>query len=41
MNSNNQWLDPLYLNSFLDEEEKLIRENTKKLLPKKFTPQCS
>ena len=28
MNSNNQWIDPLYLDSFLNEDEKLIRENT-------------
>ena len=38
MNSNNQWLDPLYLNSFLDEEEKLIRENTKNYCQKNLLP---
>ena len=30
MNSKNQWLDPLYLDSFLNEDEISIRENTKK-----------
>ena len=38
MNSNNQWLDPLYLDSFLDEDEKLIRENTKKYCQKNLLP---
>lgn len=38
MNSNNQWLDPLYLDSFLNEEEKLIRENTKKYCQKNLLP---
>ena len=36
MHSNNQWLDPLYLDSFLNEDEKLIRENTKKYCQKNF-----
>ena len=38
MNSNNQWLDPLYLDSFLNEDEKLIRENTKKYCQKNLLP---
>ena len=38
MNSNNQWLDPLYLDSFLNEDEKLIRENTKKYCEKNLLP---
>ena len=38
MNSNNQWLDPLYLDSFLNEDEKLIRENTKKYCKKNLLP---
>ena len=38
MHSNNQWLDPLYLDSFLNEEEKLIRENTKKYCQKNLLP---
>ena len=38
MHSNNQWLDPLYLNSFLNEDEKLIRENTKKYCQKNLLP---
>ena len=38
MHSNNQWLDPLYLDSFLDEDEKLIRENTKKYCQKNLLP---
>ena len=38
MNSNNQWLDPLYLDSFLNNEEKLIRENTKKYCQKSLLP---
>jgi len=38
MNSNNQWLDPLYLDSFLNEDEKLIRENTKKYCHKNLLP---
>ena len=38
MHSNNQWLDPLYLDSFLNEDEKLIRENTKKYCQKNLLP---
>ena len=38
MNSNNQWLDPLYLDSFLNEDEKLIREKTKKYCQKNLLP---
>ena len=38
MHSNNQWLDPLYLDSFLNEDEKLIRENTKKYCKKNLLP---
>ena len=30
MKSNQEWLDPLYLEDFLNEEEKLIKKNTKK-----------
>ena len=38
MSTNNQWLDPLYLESFLNEDEKLIRENTKKYCQKNLLP---
>ena len=30
MSSKNEWLDPLYLESFLSEDEKAIRDSTKK-----------
>ena len=30
MNSNNEWLDPLFLEDFLSEEEKSIKKNTNK-----------
>ncbi|MFL2520568.1 MAG: acyl-CoA dehydrogenase family protein [Alphaproteobacteria bacterium] len=38
MNSDNQWLDPLYLDSFLSDEEKSIRENTKIYCQKNLLP---
>jgi len=38
MHSNKQWLAPLYLDSFLNEDEKLIRENTKKYCQKNLLP---
>ena len=38
MSKNNQWTDPLYLDSFLSEEEKSIRENTKKFCIEKLRP---
>ena len=38
MNKNNEWLDPLYLDSFLSEEEKEIRKNTKKFCDQFLAP---
>ena len=38
MNSDKSWLDPLYLDSFLSIEEKLIRENTKKFAKEYLVP---
>jgi glutaryl-CoA dehydrogenase len=38
MISNAEWLDPLYLNSFLSEEEKAIKENTKKFANNVLAP---
>ena len=38
MNSDKSWLDPLYLDSFLSIEEKLIRENTKKFAKEYLAP---
>ena len=38
MNSNNEWLDPLFLERFLSEEEKSIRDNTKKFCQKRLAP---
>ena len=41
MSLENQWLDPLYLDTFLSEEERFIRESTKKFLPKQFNSNSS
>jgi len=38
MSLSNQWLDPLYLDSFLSEEEKEIRDNAKKFSIKTLLP---
>ena len=38
MNKNTEWMDPLYFDSFLSEEEKKIRENTKKFCKKILLP---
>ena len=38
MNLNSEWLDPLYLDSFLTEDEKKIRDNTKKFSAKHLFP---
>ena len=38
MNTNNEWLDPLYLDSFLTEEEKKIKYNTQKFSEKILLP---
>ena len=38
MNNNKEWMDPLYLDSFLNNEEKLIRDNTKNFCQKNLLP---
>ena len=38
MNSNKEWLDPLYLNDFLSQEEKIIQKNTQKFCKEKLLP---
>ncbi|MDC1296588.1 acyl-CoA dehydrogenase family protein [Alphaproteobacteria bacterium] len=38
MNSKEQWLDPLYLDTFLNEDEIFIKENTKKFCEKFLIP---
>ena len=38
MNSYNNWLDPFFLEDFLDEDEKAIRDNTKKFVQKNLLP---
>ena len=39
MNSNNEWLDPLFLDSYLSEEERLVRDNTKQFCQKNLLPE--
>ena len=38
MNSYNNWLDPFFLEDFLDEDEKAIRDSTKKFVQKNLLP---
>ena len=38
MNSYSEWLDPFFLEDFLDEDEKTIRDNTKKFVQKNLLP---
>ena len=38
MNSKDEWLDPLYIENFLTEEEKAIRDNTRNFCNKKLLP---
>jgi glutaryl-CoA dehydrogenase len=38
MNSYNDWLDPFFIEDFLDEDEKAIRDNTKKFVKKNLLP---
>ena len=38
MNLENEWLDPLYLDTFLSEEEKFIRESAKKFCQNSLIP---
>ena len=38
MNSKDEWLDPLFIESFLTEEEKLIRDNTRHFCEKVLLP---
>ena len=39
MNSNKQWSDPLYLESFLENEEKSIRDSTREFCIKNLVPE--
>jgi glutaryl-CoA dehydrogenase len=39
MNSYSEWLDPFFLEDFLDEDEKSIRDNTKKFVQKNLLPE--
>ena len=38
MNSNKEWLDPLFLEDFLNEEEKSIKNNTNKFCKEVLLP---
>ena len=38
MNSYKEWLDPFFLEDFLDEDEKAIRDSTKKFVQKNLLP---
>ena len=38
MNSYSEWLDPFFLEDFLDEDEKAIRDNTRKFVQKNLLP---